>query len=183
MQSPFDNPTPAKTIRYGSEQVDVLERAWQTGARLPYRKTYVLKPGESWFDADVTPGQWEHYVLREDGVQVPVGAVIAAELKEAGAVQACFVELWHGCVLVDESLTCVGVDGPVGRFLERVKAVNDNLLGGLPDVVAVFPDGRVALREAKNRRARDRLGPKQHQMADLLREHFPEAEMKVVAWG
>jgi len=61
-------------------------------------------------DTDVAPGQWEHYVLREDGVQVPVGAVIAAGLKEAGAVQACFVELWHGCVLVDESLTSVGVD-------------------------------------------------------------------------
>jgi len=75
------------------------------------------------------------------------------------------------------------VDGPVGRFLERVKAVNDNLLGGLPDVVAVLPDGRVALMEAKNRVARDRLGPKQHRMADLLRAHFPEVELKVVEWG
>jgi hypothetical protein len=82
MQNPVQNPEPTKTIRYGSEQVEVLERDWQTGERLPYRKTYALRPGQSWFDADVTPGQWEHYVLRKDGVQVPVGAVIAAELKE-----------------------------------------------------------------------------------------------------
>ncbi len=93
------------------------------------------------------------------------------------------MELWHGCVLVDENLMCVGVDGPVGRFLDRVKAVNDNMLGGLPDVVAVFPDGRVALREAKNRTARDRLGAKQHHLADLLRAHFPEVALKVVEWG
>ena len=149
------------TEQFGNAMVPVLRKDWRRAPTQHYRKTYGLRLGESWFDADTTDEQSEHYVLGDDGVAVPVGAMIARELKSAGASEAAFVELWGGVVVVDDNLVCVSelakgklacADSHVetGRILERVRAERGGL-GGFPDVIAVFPDGCIALREAKSR--------------------------------
>ena len=68
------SPTANRIIKYGDAEVSVIERSWKAAERLPYRKTYSLKPGQNWKDAAVTPAQWEHYVLLDDGEAIPVGA-------------------------------------------------------------------------------------------------------------
>src|SRR5688572_16957649 len=87
-----------RTIRYGDDDVPVIERNWVSAGRNPYRKTYSLKPGQHWKDAAITEAQWEHYPLLPDGTFVPVGALISAELKAEGATTAVFVEMWGGIV-------------------------------------------------------------------------------------
>src|SRR5512141_1748171 len=93
--------TSAKTITFGNTTVPLFQRDWRRAReRLPYRKTYRLKPGESWHDAEVTDRQWEHYVHLEEGA-IPVGAMIARELISEGASIAVFTECWgRGCVLM-----------------------------------------------------------------------------------
>ncbi len=81
--------TTARTIKYGDEEVPVIERFWKPAERLPYRKTYSLKPGQYWKEAAVTSAQWEHYVLLDGGEAVPVGAVIARELLADGLHLPC----------------------------------------------------------------------------------------------
>lgn len=173
-----------KTTNYGGKQVDVLVRDWISGGRVPYKKTYKLKPGESWFEAEETEKQWESYVLLSDGVQVPAGAVIARELKAAGAIEAGFLELWgSGHVIVNENLVCVTHSGAIGDFLEEVKALNNGKLGGFPDAIGLFGDGTIALREAKNLKNKDSLQPNQHELAALLFKAYPgNIDLKVVAW-
>lgn len=180
-----EGPEAMPTILMGKKPVSVLRRDWQSGPREPYRKTYALQPGQHWSEAELTPDQWEHYVARPGKPQVPVGALIAAELIETGAEVAAFIELWGGrCVLVGPDLYCMAPDGPLGAVVEEIQRANDGRLGGLPDVIGVFPDGRVAGREAKNVSAGDRLGAKQHAMADLLRELYGERlDLAVVEWG
>src|SRR3972149_8731295 len=99
--------TTARTIKYGDTEVPVTERFWKAAERLPYRKTYSLKPGQHWKEAAVTSAQWEHYVLLDNGEAVPVGAVIARELLAEGASSAVFTELWGSLVLVGPDLVCV----------------------------------------------------------------------------
>ncbi|MCY4289090.1 MAG: hypothetical protein OXC63_10900 [Aestuariivita sp.] len=50
-------------IKFGHSQVPLLTREWHCAPEQLYRKTYSLKPGQSWFDAPVTSDQKEHYVL------------------------------------------------------------------------------------------------------------------------
>jgi hypothetical protein len=175
----------ARTIKYGDAEVPVLERPWKAADRLPYRKTYSLKPGQHWKEAAVKPAQWEHYVLQDDGEAVPVGAVIARELIAAGASVAVFTEMWGGLVLVGHDLICVQEEGPVRELLDSLRAAAPGRsLGGLPDILALFPDGRVAMREAKNVAAKDRLGPKQHAFAIVARNLLGEKlDLAVVEWG
>ena len=71
-----------RTIQYGDRIVPVQVREWVSGERLPYRKTYALKPGQHWRDAPETQKQSEHYVHLTDGQSIPVGAMIARELVE-----------------------------------------------------------------------------------------------------
>lgn len=173
-----------RTIRYGDEDVPVIERSWSSPDRLPYRKTYGLKPGQHWKDAAVTPEQWEHYVLR-DGEPVPVGAMIAQELLAEGATIAVFTELWGGVVLVGADLVCVAEEGEIRQLLDSLRlATGSPLLGGLPDVIGIFPDGRVAMREAKNIGAKDRVGPKQHAFARAAKRLLGDRlDLAVVEWG
>lgn len=172
-----------KKTRYGAEEVPTIQRSWRSGEKVPYKKTYGLKPGESWHDAEETENQWEHYVILEGETQIPVGAAIAKELINEGATETAFIELWGGCVLVDHNLQCIGHDGKIGEIIRMVKQANNGLLGGFPDVIGIFPDGRIALREAKNIDAKDRLSTKQHLMADLLRQLFKEAlDLQIVEW-
>lgn len=173
-----------RTMKYGSLNVEVIRRPWRAAPRQPYRKTYGLKPGESWLDAPATEKQWECYVLEDDGRCVPVGAKIAQELMAEGAAQAAFVELWGGCVVVDQTLTCIAPDGRIREILDAVRERNQGRLAGFPDVIGIFPDGRVALREAKCLDAKDKLNAPQHKLADLLRQLLgPDLDLKVVEWG
>ena len=114
-----------------------------------------------------------------------MGALIAQELVDNGAEIAAFSELWAGkCVLVNHELICIPEEGAIGTVLKEIRAVNSSSLGGLPDVMAVFPHGVVAFREAKNVAAKDRLGPKQHEFAKLLRKLYAERlDLGVVEWG
>lgn len=173
------------TIRFGSEPVKLIQKNWRAGPRLPYRKTYRMKPGQRWQETEETEDQWEHYVVQEDGKQIPVGAKIAQDLMTEGATAAAFVELWAGsCVLVSHELVCVSDDEELGNVLDRVRAACGGQLGGFPDVMGVFPDGKVAFRETKNIVSKDRLGPKQHAMADQLRKIFGASmDLAVVEWG
>lgn len=110
-----------RSIKYGDAEVPVIERYWKTSRRLPYRKTYSLKPGENWREAAVTPRQSETYVLLDDGEAVPVGAVIARELLLEGALSAVFTELWGGLVLVNPDLICVQEDGLIKELLDQLR--------------------------------------------------------------
>jgi len=163
-----------RTTRYGNADVPVHEREWTAAERQPYRKTYSLKPGQHWKDAETTELQWEHYPTRSDGTFVPVGALIAEELLHEGATIAVFIEMWGGVVLVGSDLICIPAEGPLGELLDKLRVANGGSLAGLPDVIAIFPDGRVAMREAKNIAAKDRLGPKQHAFADVARRVLGE---------
>lgn len=173
------------TVLLGGEPVPLIRRSWRSGKKLPYRKTYGLRPGQHWAEAEESAGQFEHYVELDDGSQVPVGALIAQELIDEGAETAVFSELWAGkCILVNHKLTCISHEGAIGAVLNEIRAANSGLLGGLPDVIAVFPNGRVAFREAKNVAAKDRLGRKQHEFAKLLRELYGDRlDLGVVEWG
>jgi len=171
------------TIRYGDIEVPLHRRPWKAGPRTPYRKTYALKPGQHWLDAGETPKQWEHYVLLDDGSQVPVGGLIAREFIADGAESAYFVELWHGVVFVDHDLMCVEPPSKAVEFLATMKAALGGLRG-LPDVMAFFPDGRLCLQEAKNVGSKDKIQPSQHRFANVARSIFGDrVSFGVTEWG
>jgi hypothetical protein len=177
--------TKYRTARFGDSDVPVLVRGWKTAERMPYRKTYRLTPGQHWSEAAVSVGQWEHYALHGDGQAVPVGALIARELIELGATEAVFTELWAGrCVLVGPDLVCVAADGRFRELLDAFRHATGGRLGGLPDVLALFPEGRIAMREAKNVTAKDKVGPKQHAFARTAQRLLGERlDLAIVEWG
>ncbi len=171
-------------IKFGDADVPVLEGSWPVAEKQPYRKTYRLKPGQHWRDASATPEQWENYVLLDDGEPIPVGAVIARELLAERASTAVFTELWGGVVLVGADLVCLAERGPIQELLDALRRANGGTLAGLPDVIALFPNGRVAMREAKNVSARDRLGVKQNAFARAAQQLLGDKlDLAVVEWG
>jgi hypothetical protein len=112
--------------------------------------------------------------------------VIARELMAEGAKSAVFTEMWGGLVLVGPDLVCVQEDGDIRKILDELRREMDGKLGGLPDVIACFPDGRIAMREAKHITAKykDRLGPKQHALARVAQQLFRDRlDLAVVEWG
>ena len=176
-------------IRWGSSDVPLLRKPWVSAPREPYRKTYCLNPGQSWFEAPATPDQWQDYPVGPDGRGVPAGAISADELVAEGAEQAVFVEMWGGVVFVGPDLVCVARDGRLGAVLDDYVEANDRTptgaksSAGFPDVLAIFPDGRIAFREIK-RAGKDRLQQRQHRAADVLRDIFgPRADLAVIEWG
>lgn len=170
-------------ILYGDREVRVHRQPWVAGPRIPYRKTYSLKPGQHWAEASETPNQWEHYVLQDDGSQIPVGALIAREFIKAGAEYAFFTEMWHGVVFLNPELVCVDPPEKVKRFVSTMKDALGGLRG-LPDVIGFFPDGRILLHEAKNAGAKDKLQDGQHKFANVARSIFGEKiEFGVTEWG
>jgi hypothetical protein len=90
----------------------------------------------------------------------------------------------EAAMLRDHTLTCIE---PTGRILDVLKMVRDHnhgKLAGFPDLIGVFSDGRVALREAKCVDAKDRLNAPQHKLADLLRSLLGDKlDLKVIEWG
>lgn len=130
-----------RTIVLGDVAVPVYQGPWRAGPRQPYRKTYSLKPGDRWLYAAVTNAQWEHYVLLENGEQVPVGAMICRELIDAGASSAYFTEIWGGLVLVGPDLICAKLGGEPERFVSTMRSGMRGRIAGLPDVLGFFPEG------------------------------------------
>ena len=62
-------------------------------------------------------------------------------------------------------------------------AANEGRLGGFPDVVAFWDDGRVSLQELKLHR-KDQLKAKQHAAADCLRSLLGDRlDLRVLEWG
>lgn len=173
------------TVMLGNKPAKLIRRPWKSGPRQPYRKTYDLMPGQLWIDVEETLDQWEHYVAMDDGRQIPVGALIAQDLIHEGAEVGAFSELWAGkCVLVDQNLLCISDNEVLTSVLDQIREANSGKLGGLPDVMAVHSDGRMWFREAKNVAAKDRLEPKQHALANLLRKIYQErVDLGVVEWG
>lgn len=182
--APYSRVRMQRTMVLGDVAVPVYQRPWRAGPRQPYRKTYSLKPGDSWLDAAVTNDQWEHYVLLENGEQVPVGAMICRELVDAGASSAYFTEIWGGLVLVGPDLICAKLKGEPERFVSTMRIGLGGSIAGLPDVLGFFPDGRIVFREAKNVAARDRLQPSQHNFARVARTLFgTKVDMAIIEWG
>ena len=172
------------TISWGDDQVPVLQRNWRRHAgRLPYRKTYRLKPGERWHDAPTTDAQWEHYVELSGDV-IPAGAAIARELLAEGAVTALWTECWgRRPVFMSADLVAVEPTGELSEILQQLYAANGRRWGGLPDVVALFPDGRVVMREAKVK-GKDRLSNTQHPFARVARALLGDRlDLAVIEWA
>lgn len=170
-------------ILYGEIEVPIHQRYWKAGPRIAYRKTYQLKPGQHWLEAAETLDQFENYVLQEDGSQIPVGAMIAREFIEDGAEHAFFIEMWHGVVFIGPDLVCVDPPQAVKDFIASMKTALGNLRG-LPDVIGIFPGGRIRLHEAKNVSAKDRLQPSQHLFANVARSLYGDkVEFGVTEWG
>ena len=173
------------TILYGDIPAPVLDRDWlRTKERIPYRKTYRLKPGQSWFDAESTRKQWESYVHQDDG-PVPSGALIARELVEEGASEALWTECYGAGepVFMSPDMVCVKPTDELMNVLQQIWLKNGNRWAGLPDAIGVFPDGRIAMREAKVA-GKDRLSQNQHTFARIARALFgTRVEFCVVEWG
>jgi hypothetical protein len=136
-----------KTIDYGGEQVSLISRSWKSlwGARngnTPYYQIEIIKPGQSWLRmaADASGGYTEHYVEFK-GKPLPVGIMIARELRDEGAVIAVCTDLTRGPRFINTDLICIEPEPPLSELLEKLRAANGNNLRGLPDAVAIFPDG------------------------------------------
>ena len=62
-------------------------------------------------------------------------------------------------------------------------AASDGRIGGFPDVVAFWDDGRISLQELKLSR-KDALSAKQHDAADRLRGLLgARADLSILEWG
>jgi len=171
-------------VKWGDVEVPVVYRHWKRHPnRMPYRKTYKLKIGEKWISAPTTQDQWEHYVEIDNDI-IPAGAAIARELISEGAVVALWTECWgRNPVFMSPQLTAVTLDGKLATILQSIRQANNNRWGGLPDVVALFPDGRVAMREAKVK-GKDRLQNNQHAFARAARALLgARLDLAVIEWG
>jgi hypothetical protein len=84
-------------------------------------------------------------------------------------------------------LRCINPEGSLRDILEQLRlATGRKMLGGLPDVIAGFADGLIAMREAKHvsKRYRDRWGPKQESLAMAAHALWPgKVDIAVVEWG
>src|SRR5947209_2969156 len=92
----------SKTIDYGGMPVPLISRPWKSvrGARnetTPYYRIEIMNLGQSWLDmaADPTCGFSEHYP-EFDGKVLPVGILIARELRDEGAIIAVCTDLTRG---------------------------------------------------------------------------------------
>lgn len=173
-----------RTIVYGGEQVPLLERQWKRRKSMtPYFRTDMLQPGQCWRNAPTTGAYTEHYVQLADG-PVPVGVLVARELRDQGATVAVLSDLTLGRLrLIDTELMCVEPQPPLSELLQSLHTANGGRWAGLPDAVALFPDGRIALREAKVAK-KDRLNAPQHAFARAARQLLGDKlDLAVIEWG
>jgi hypothetical protein len=174
----------SRTINYGGVHVPVLVRQWKRRKEMtPYYRTDFLKPGQRWSEMPTVGNYTEHYVQLSDG-PIPVGALIARELRDEGAIVAVMTDLTMGrLVLVDPDLFCVAPSPPLSDLLETLRIANAGVWAGLPDAIALFSDGRVAMREAKVAK-KDRLNKPQQAFAQAARSVLGEKlDLAVVEWG
>jgi hypothetical protein len=153
---------------------------------MPYRRTYLLKPGQHWRDAPEISSLWEHYVQFPFEV-FPVGALVAREMLAEGAETAVWTECYGRgrCVFMSPSLVCVDVEnvGDLGQVLLTIRESNGGRWAGLPDAIGLFPGGRVAMRDAKVF-AKDRVSQNQHIFAKVARSVLGgRLDISVVEWG
>jgi hypothetical protein len=182
-------PLSGKTIAYGDSEVSLLSRPWKwlNGGRTegtPYHRIEIMKPGQCWSDmADSTCKYTEHYV-EIDGRPIPVGVMIARELKADGAAVAVCTDLTLGRLrFVNTELICIEPEPPLSQLLDELRAATGGSLAGLPDAIGIFPDGRIALREAKVAK-KDRLNKNQHSFARAARKLLgARLDLAVVEWG
>ena len=174
-----------QTIVYGDLEVPLLKRDWKlTPQRLPYFRTDLLTPGQRWQDAQISHTLWESYVYLPDG-PIPVGAAIARELKAEGATTAIWTDCFRraNCVIMSPDLVCLPKNGNLWDILDKLHLANRNKWAGLPDAIALFPDGRVAMREAKVFK-KDRVSVTQHAFANVARQVLGDKlDLSVVEWG
>jgi len=200
-----------RTILYGDGEVPVIERRWKS-LLAPYW-THELKEGQHWWkDLPKEPGRFTQYYVtfekitepsdprfgnavivypgdRQIGVEyIPAEVAIARELKSEGADFVVWSDVWCGKrVLAGPDLVCVGEVEPIRSLLNQLRVTTGRrLIGGLPDVIAFFPDGRVAMREVKyvSNRYKDRLSHTQHVFANAARDLLGDRlGLAVVKWG
>jgi hypothetical protein len=149
----------------------------------PYYRTDLLRPGENWRNAPIRGKYTEHYVQLAEG-PTPVGVVIARELRDQGASVALCTDLTLGQLrFIDPDLFCVEPSVLLLDLLKKLHASNGGRWAGLPDAVAIFPEGRVAFREAKVAK-KDRLNEPQHAFARVARRLLGvKLDLAVVEWG
>jgi hypothetical protein len=175
---------PTKTITYGNEQVPLLERPWKRrNTMVPYYRIERMKPGQKWHDMTDPCKYSEHYVQLADG-PIPVGVMIARELRDEGAIVAMCTDMTlNRLTLLTPDLICVEPIPPLSELLDALRAANEGSLAGLPDAIAIFPDGSVAMREAKVAK-KDRLNRPQHAFAPVARRLLGgKLDLAVVEWG
>ena len=175
------------TIAYGSQDVPVVERPqWQPVFRCPYRRLRELTPTTTWFDLNPpSPDKlWETHVAQPTGTAMHPGVLAAQELINTGARHAYVVEAWDGRNgVMRADLHGASADEPIHGLIDRFMKANEGRLGGFPDVVAFWDDGRVSLQELKLHR-KDQLKAKQHAAADCLRSLLGDRlDLKVLEWG
>ena len=182
-------------MQYGNQQVPVSRKDWHPPKPNPcFKRIYDLNVGISWCEV-ATSKQFEWYV-QDDKTIVPVGAMMAHQLKTQGAQSVVFINLMSRLVLVNERLTCVGRwngDGLVVTpgyedIRNMICCVNKTVgkLSGLPNVIALCPqaaNGTIKMRKAL-RAGAGRLSVNDHDMANRLREIYgTQLDLAVVKWG
>jgi hypothetical protein len=188
-----------KTIRYGDKLVPVLERPWKSdGGKSPYPETHNLKPGQHWTEGRTENQFSEHYVMLGENViiypddlprgvaSIPVGAAIARELQSDGARWA----VWTDCFsagrflsIMSPELICLERTGAIGELFNSFHRANGETWAGIPDTVAIFPDGRVAFRDGKRAKS-DSLKETQHNFARVAERLLgARADFAIVEWA
>ena len=174
------------TIAYGNQSVPLHQRPhWRPVPYSRWRRLKGLTPTSRWFDLPpASANQWETHVAQGLGPPIPPAALAAQEWINAGARSAYVVEAFEGRQgVMRADWYGAGSDEPIHGLIDQFMAASDGRLGGFPDVVAFWDDGRISLQELKLS-GKDALKPKQHAAADRLRELFgARAELSVLEWG
>ena len=122
------------------------------------------------------------------GAPIPPAALAAQAWINAGARSAFVVEAWEGGNggkpgVMRADWHGAGNDEPIHGLIAQFMAASDGRIGGFPDVVAFWDDGRISLQELKLSK-KDALSSKQHHAADRLRDLLgARAELSVLEWG
>ena len=175
------------TIAYGNHHVEVTERPqWRPIQRCPFKSLRGLTPDTTWFDLKpMKPdSMWETHVLQPSGHALPPGVLAAQEFLNCGARHAYVVEAWDGPNgVMRADLHGANVDEPIHGLIQQFLAVSEGRLGGFPDVVAFWDDGRITLQELKLC-GKDHIKSNQHATADRLRECLGDRlDLRILVWG
>lgn len=174
------------TVLYGDEDIPVLSRSWKrTTERMPYRQTELLKPGQHWRDAREVTGACEHYV-QEPFEIFPAAAMAALELQDKGASMAIWTASFsHQCVLMSTSLVCIDITetGALGEILTAIQQANGGSLKGIPNAIALFPDGQIEMRKTSVT-AKPAINANQHEFVRRARHVLGDRlHLAVLHWG